>query len=103
MYDRYRPTAGADTQRFKQIQDQADTNMGIQTPSEYIDFFLNLNMGEDASLLSFLNNEKLTLKQKLRYKNQEKEPIKKGIEILEGLAEEVGRIGRKAVLEKYRR
>ncbi len=56
--------------------------MGIKTTLEYVDFFINLNMGENVSLLSFVNNEKLVLKQKLEYKNVEKEPIKKGIEIL---------------------
>ena len=40
-------------------------------------------MGESVPLLSFVNNEKLVLKQKLEYKNLEKEPIKRGIEILE--------------------
>ena len=64
--------------------------MGIQSASEYVDFFINLNMGEDVRLLSFVNNEKLALKQKLGYKNLDKEPIKKGIEILEKLAEELG-------------
>ncbi len=42
--------------------------MGIQSASEYVDFFINLNMGENVSLLSFVNNEKLVLKQKLEYK-----------------------------------
>lgn len=59
--------------------------MGIQSALEYVDFFINLNMGENVSLLSFVNNEKIVLKQKLEYKNLEKEPIKKGVEILEKL------------------
>ena len=75
--------------------------MGIKSPSEYVDFFINLNMGENVSLLSFVNNEKLVLKQKLEYKNLEKEPIKKGISILEGLANEIKEIGEKNVLKKY--
>jgi len=75
--------------------------MGIQSASEYVDFFINLNMGENVSLLSFVNNEKIVLKQKLEYKNLEKEPIKKGVEILEELAREINEIGEKAVLEKY--
>ncbi len=75
--------------------------MGIQSALEYVDFFINLNMGENVSLLSFVNNEKIVLKQKLEYKNLEKEPIKKGVEILEKLVREINEIGEKAVLEKY--
>ena len=77
--------------------------MGIQSIFEYVDFFINLNMGKNVSLLSFVNNEKLVLKQKLEHKNLEKEPIKKGIEILEGLVKEINEIGEKAVLEKYQK
>jgi len=77
--------------------------MGIQSTIEYVDFFTNLNMGENVSLLSFVNNEKIVLKQKLEYKNLEKNPIKKGIEILEGLVKEINEIGEKAVLEKYQK
>jgi len=77
--------------------------MGIQSAIEYVDFFINLNMGENVSLLSFVNNEKIVLKQKLEYKNIEKEPIKKGVEILEKLVREINEIGEKAVLEKYKK
>ena len=77
--------------------------MGISSTSEYVDFFINLNMGKSVSLLSFVNNEKLVLKQKLEYKNLEKEPIKKGIAILEGLAREINEIGEETVLEKYQK
>ncbi len=77
--------------------------MGIQSALEYVDFFINLNMGEKVSLLSFVNNEKIVLKQKLEYKNLEKEPIKKGVEILEKLVKEINEIGEKAVLEKYQK
>ncbi len=77
--------------------------MGIQSTIEYVDFFINLNMGKNVSLLSFVNNEKLVLKQKLEYKNLEKEPIKKGVEILEELVKEINEIGEKAVLEKYQK
>ena len=77
--------------------------MGIRSASEYVDFFIDLNMGKDVSLLSFVNNEKIVLKQKLKYKALEKEPIQKGIDILESLTEEIGRIGEQAVLEKYRK
>ena len=77
--------------------------MGIQSTIEYVDFFINLNMGENVSLLSFVNNEKLVHKQKIQYKNLEKEQIKKGIEILEELVKENNEIGEKAVLEKYQK
>ncbi len=77
--------------------------MGIQSIAEYVDFFTNLNMGENVSLLSFVNNEKMVLKQKLENKNLEKESIKKGIEILEELVKEINEIGEKAVLEKYQK
>ncbi len=77
--------------------------MGIQSTLEYVDFFINLNMGKNVSLLSFVNNEKIVLKQKLEYKNLEKEPIKKGVEILEELVREINKIGEKAVLEKYQK
>jgi len=68
-----------------------------------VDFFINLDMGENVSLLSFVNNEKLVLKQKLEHKNLEKDPIKKGVEILEELVREINEIGEKAVLEKYQK
>ncbi len=77
--------------------------MGIKSTVEYVDFFINLNMGEKVSLLSFVNNEKRVLKQKLEYKNLEKEPIKKGIEILEKLVKEINETGEKKVLEKYQK
>jgi hypothetical protein len=77
--------------------------MAIKSTEEYIDFFLNLNMGENVPLLSFVNNERMVLKQKLEYKNLEKEPIKKGIEILEKLVTEISEMGEKAVIEKYQK
>jgi len=77
--------------------------MGIQTATEYVDFFINLNMGENVSLLSFINNEKIVLKQKLEHKNLAKEPIKKGIAILEQLTREINEFGDKVVLEKYQK
>ncbi|MDH5430351.1 MAG: hypothetical protein OEW78_00505 [Nitrosopumilus sp.] len=77
--------------------------MAIKSTEEYIDFFVNLNMGENVPLLSFVNNERMVLKQKLEYKNLEKEPIEKGIKILEDLVVEINKIGEKAVLEKYQK
>ena len=75
--------------------------MAINTTSEYVDFFINLNMGEKVSLLSFVNNERMVLKQKLQNKTNQKEPIKKGINILEGLIIEIGKNGELEVLKKY--
>lgn len=60
-------------------------------------------MNKSVTLLSFANNEKLVLKQKLEYKNLKKEPIQNGITILEELIKEVQEIGEEKVLEKYRR
>jgi len=77
--------------------------MGIKSASEYIDFFINLNMGENVSLLRFTNNEKMVLKQKLENKNMDKISIKNAIEILEGLVKEINEKGEKFVLEKYRK
>ena len=75
--------------------------MGIKTTEEYVDFFLNLNMGKEVSLISFVNNERMVLKGKLQNKINEKEPIKKGIIILEGLIKEIGENKELTVLEKY--
>ena len=75
--------------------------MPINTTEEYIDFFINLNMGEKVSLLSFVNNERMVLKQKLQNKINKKEPIKNGITILEGLIEEISKNGELQVLKKY--
>ena len=77
--------------------------MAIKSTKEYIDFFTNLNMGESVPLLSFVNNERMVLKQKIQYKDLEKEPIQKGIKILEDLIIEINEIGEKAVLEKYQK
>jgi hypothetical protein len=86
-----------------QILERETNFMGIKSASEYIDFFVNLNMGVNVSLLSFINNEKHILKKNLELKNLEKDPIKRGIAILEQLAKEINDIGDKAVLEKYRK
>ena len=77
--------------------------MVIKTTEEYVDFFINPNMGEEVTLLSFVNNERMVLKQKLQNKINEKEPIKKGIMILEGLIKEIGENTQITILEKYRK
>jgi len=76
--------------------------LAINTTEEYIDFFINLNMGEKVSLLSFVNNERMGLKQKLENKINKKEPIKKAINILEGLINEIAENGEPNVLKKYK-
>ena len=75
--------------------------MVIDTTGEYVDFFINLNMGEKVSLLIFVNNERMVLKQKLQNKTNQKEPIKKGINILEGLITQIAENGELEVLKKY--
>jgi len=77
--------------------------MTIKTTTEYVDFFINLNMGEKVSLLSFVNNERMILKLKLKNKIIEKDPIKKGIIILEGLIKEIADDGELTVLKKYQK
>ena len=77
--------------------------MAIDTTEKYVDFFINLNMGEKVSLLSFINNEKMVLKQKLNNKINEKEPIKNGISILEGLIRDINEKGEVEVLKKYQK
>ena len=66
--------------------------MVIGTTEEYVDFFINLNMGKEVSLLSFVNNERIVLKQKLNNKVNSKERIKKGINILEILISEISKM-----------
>ena len=75
--------------------------MGIRTISDYVQFFINLNMGKSVSFLSFVNNERLTLKHKLQNKEIKKEYILDGLEILDKLISEIQTIGEKLVLEKY--
>ena len=75
--------------------------MGIRTNSEYIKFYLSLDMEKTVSLSSFVNNEKRVLKGKLENKNLDKERIQKGIEILNNLTKEINKIGEREVLKKY--
>jgi len=75
--------------------------MGIRTISDYVQFFINLEMGSSVSFLSFVNNEKLTLKHKLQNKEIKKEHILEGLKILEDLTLEIQTAGEKQVLEKY--
>ena len=77
--------------------------MAITTTAEYVNFFIDLNMGKDVSLLSFVNNERMVLKQKLGHKNLDKEQIKKGINILEGLIKDIDGIGESQILKRYQK
>ena len=85
-----------------QIQDKLSQNMGIRTRSVYLKFFIELDMGNSSSLISFVNNEKQVLKHKLQNKEIKKEIILEGIKILEELSLEIKEKGEIAVLEKYR-
>ena len=76
-------------------------NMGIKTTRDYVKFYINLEMQNSVSFLSFINNEKMVLKHKLENKILDKDPILNGIRILEELVEEMKKIGEKAILEKY--
>jgi hypothetical protein len=75
--------------------------MGIKTVSEYVQFYLGLDMQISVSLSSFVNNEKLVLKHKLENKRMEKEPILQGLKLLDELANEIQSVGESVVLEKY--
>ncbi len=75
--------------------------MGISSISDYVQFFINLDMGNSVSFLSFLNNEKLVLKHKLKNKQIKKDSILEGIKILDILISEIQSSGEERVLEKY--
>ena len=75
--------------------------MAIDSAKQYVDFFINLNMGNEVSLLSFANNEKMVLKQKLKNKINQKEPIEKAISSLEIIIKEISKKGEAQVLAKY--
>lgn len=75
--------------------------MGIKTTSDYVKFYINLDIQGRVNLLSFIHNEKMVLKQKLENKKIDKEPIINGIKILEELIEELKKDGESKVLEKY--
>ena len=75
--------------------------MVISSAQEYVEFFINLNMGNEVSLLRFVNNERMVLKQKLKNKINEKEPIENGSKILESIIKEISVNGETKVLTKY--
>lgn len=76
-------------------------NMGIKTIEDYVKFYINLDMQNSVSFLSFINNEKMVLKHKLENMKLDKSPILNGIRILEELIDEIKTSGEKAILEKY--
>lgn len=76
--------------------------MGIRTKSDYVNFFIGLNMGDSSSLTNFLTNEKITLNHKLQNKEIKKDIILEGIKILEELIKEIKEKGEKQILEKYK-
>lgn len=76
--------------------------MGIRTKSDYVNFFLGLNMGSAASLTNFLTNEKIVLNHKLQNKEIKQDIILEGISILEELIREIKEQGENPILEKYK-
>ena len=75
--------------------------MGIRTPSDYVKFFMDLKMGSSVSLLSFVNNEKLTLKHKLQNQEFKKEVILECLKSLDELSLKIKENGEKWVLGEY--
>ena len=86
---------------LNQILERISAIMGISSISDYVQFFINLDMGNSVSFLSFLNNEKLVLKHKLKNKQIKKDSILEGIKILDILISEIQTSGEERVLEKY--
>jgi hypothetical protein len=75
--------------------------MGIRTISDYVKFYVNLNMQDSISLSSFAHNEKLVLKNKTASGKLTKELIMQSLMLLDDLLTEIQNIGEQAVLEKY--
>ncbi len=75
--------------------------MGIKTLSDYVKFYVGLNMQSSISLSSFVYNEKLVLKNKLDQGKAKREHLVEGLKILDELLLEIKTTGEKAVLEKY--
>jgi len=77
--------------------------MGIRTVSDYVKFYVNLNMQDSISLSNFAYNEKLVLKNKTASGKLTKELILQSLMLLDDLLTEIRDIGEQAVLEKYTR
>ena len=75
--------------------------MGIRTVSDYVKFYVNLNMQDSISLSNFAYNEKLVLKNKTASGKLTKELISQSLILLDDLLTEIRDIGEQAVIEKY--
>jgi hypothetical protein len=75
--------------------------MGIRTVSDYVKFYVGLNMQHSISLSSFAYNEKLVLKNKTATGKLTEELILQSLALLDDLLGEIQSIGEQAVLEKY--
>ena len=75
--------------------------MGIRTVSDYVKFYVGLNMQDSISLSSFAYNEKLVLKNKTATGKMTKELIQQSLALLDELLGEIQNIGENAVMEKY--
>ena len=75
--------------------------MGIKTSRDYVKFYIGLEMQDSVSFLSFINNEKRVLKQKMENMRTDKDSISNGVRILEELVKEVEKSGEHVILEKY--
>ena len=74
--------------------------MVVRSVAEYVDFYIRLNMSY-VSLLIFANNERMALKHRLEYKNQDVESDKKDTSTLEGLKKDISAIGERQVIERH--
>ena len=77
--------------------------MGIRTVSDYVKFYVNLNMQDSISLSSFAYNEKLVQKNKTATGKLTKELILQSLTLLDDLLNEIRDIGEQAVIEKYQK
>jgi len=75
--------------------------MGIRTVSDYVKFYVNLNMQDSISLSNFAYNEKLVLKNKTASGKLTKELISQSLMLLDDLLTEIRDMGEQAVIEKY--
>ena len=75
--------------------------MGIRTVSDYVKFYVGLNMQDSISLSSFAYNEKLVLKNKTATGKLTAELIQQSLVLLDDLLNEIRDIGEQAVMEKY--
>lgn len=75
--------------------------MGIRTVSEYVQFYVGLNMQKSISLSSFVYNEKLVMTNKLENSSLKKDQIIQGLKILDEILAEIRSVGERAVIEKH--